>query len=335
MGFINRLNCLDSNVLYSNFSNTLYNTSTPTSSYSLYTPTFNFSFNRAGSNSYTPTYSSYQRYSSSPYTLMNSSNLNYSLNSYTPTFNLSFNRAESNTYTPTSSSYQQYSLNSYRPTYNYTNTYSSYLNSSSEQIFSQTNFGLMKASERKTDNNSAYTYNPDKDFLANFNRTSGVNINNIRPGFVKQNGVKVVKLADGREVLACRWSRFNKIQPEWNNALKCFEQAAADLGCDIVYSDISRTLAESRAGRKKKGNLVAAPGKSPHNYGVGADFVLFKNGQELAQNSALYKNVINKAIALSGGKIVSGLYWKKKGEGHHIELKGWQANYKQGKYLVG
>jgi len=193
------------------------------------------------------------------------------------------------------------------------------------------NFGELTSFKKSTSYN---TGNNDKNFLKDFVRTSDVSLNNIPPSFKSQNGVKEITLSDGRKVLACRWSRFDNIQNEWANALKCFEQAAADFGCDVVYSDVERTVAESNIGRAKKGNLVAKGGHSPHNYGVAADFVLFKDGKILDQYSSLYKQIIDKAIALSGNKIESGIYWNKKGERHHIELRDWELKYKKSNCLI-
>lgn len=314
MGYISNFDFSYKSALYSNPSYKLYDFSTSTYN-SSYTPSFDFSLNKTEANSNTTTYSKYASYSLSSYTSTSSS---YTSLKNTPLFNYSYAPAN-------------YKLNSFK----YTNIYSRHLSSPFKPTFTQTNFGSLTGSKKTSFNQSMYTYNPDKDFLANFTRTSGVNINNIRPGFVKEYGVRKVKLADGREVLACRWSKFDKIKPEWNNALKCFEQAAADLGCDLVYSDMTRTVAESNAARAKKGKSVAKGGQSPHNYGVGTDFVLFKDGKELGQFTNLYKKVIDRAIALSNNKIESGIYWRKKGERHHIELRDWETKYKNSKYLVG
>lgn len=205
-------------------------------------------------------------------------------------------------------------------------TYSSFAPKSSG---STSKFGSL-TSPKKVSTGNSYDYS-----AANFVRTSGVSLNNIPADFKNKYGVTEKTLADGRKVLACRWSRFDNAQREWVDTLKYFEQAAADLGCDLVYSDIERTVAESNKARAKKGSLVCKGGQSPHNYGVAADFVLFKDGKEVNVNSDLQKAVVDRAIALSGNKIESGIYWRKKGERHHIELSNWQSKYKNSYCLVG
>lgn len=252
-----------------------------------------------------------------------------------------FSRSYGYSFAPTYS-YRSYApLLSFAPTsyYGVGGSYSAKLDFSPKSSYSSfapkssgstSKFGSLTSPKKVSLSNNNYD-----SAAANFVRTSGVSLNNIPGDFKNKYGVTEQTLADGRKVLACRWSRFDNAQKEWLDTLKYFEQAAADLGCDLVYSDIERTVAESNKARAKKGSLVCKGGQSPHNYGVAADFVLFKNGKEVNVNSDLQKAVVDRAIALSGNKIESGIYWRKKGERHHIELNNWQSKYKSSRYLVG
>lgn len=153
--------------------------------------------------------------------------------------------------------------------------------------------------------------------------------------YKKEYGLTEKTLPNDLKVQACRWSKFDKCQPEWLDLQKYMLQAAEELGLTLVYSDVTRTVEESNKGRAKKGNLVAKGGESPHNYGVAADIVLFKDGKAIGATSDLQKQFANRVKELSGNKIAWGGDWKKKGESHHFELKGWREKYKKPEYLVG
>ena len=112
-------------------------------------------------------------------------------------------------------------------------------------------------------------------------------------------------------------------------------RAASDLGLTIVYSDVERTVAESNAGRARKGALVCKGGQSPHNYGVTADIVLFRNGQPVGVNSDLQTQFAQKAREYSNNRIKWGGEWSKQGERHHFEVRDWQNRYKNPGNLVG
>ena len=148
-------------------------------------------------------------------------------------------------------------------------------------------------------------------------------------------GVTERTLPDGSKVLACRWSRFDKCQPEWLDKQKYMQQAAKELGLTLVYSDVERTVAESNAGRARKGSLVCKGGESPHNYGTAADIVLYKDGKAVGVDSALQTQFAQRVKELSGGTITWGGDWQKKGERHHFELTGWRQKYKNPAHLVG
>lgn len=112
-------------------------------------------------------------------------------------------------------------------------------------------------------------------------------------------------------------------------------QAAKDLGLTLVYSDVERTVAESNAGRARKGALVCRGGESPHNYGVAADIVLFKDGRAVDVNSNLQTQFAQKAQAYSNNGVEWGGNWRKKGERHHFEVRDWRQKYKNAGNLVG
>lgn len=151
----------------------------------------------------------------------------------------------------------------------------------------------------------------------------------------KKWGVSEKTLPNGMKVLACSWSRFSKCQPEWIEQQECMQKAAQDLGITILYSDAERTVAESNAGRARKGSLVVAGGNSPHNYGVACDIVLYKDGKAVGVNSQLQTDFARLAQQYSGGKITWGGDWTKAGERHHFELAEWRENYKTKENLVG
>lgn len=148
-------------------------------------------------------------------------------------------------------------------------------------------------------------------------------------------GMKEKTLPNGLKANACGWSRFSKCQPEWLGLQKYMLQAAEELGLTLVYSDVERTVAESDAGRAKKGDIVCKGGDSPHNYGVAADIVLFKDGKAVSSASSLQEQFANEVRRLSGNRIEWGGEWTKKGERHHFELRDWESKYKSQQYLVG
>ena len=166
--------------------------------------------------------------------------------------------------------------------------------------------------------------------------SSGImDINNVSEHFINKYGVTEKTMPDGTKVLACRWSKFAKAQPEWVELQHAMLRAAKDLGLTLVYSDVTRTIAASNAGRAKKGDLVCRGGESPHNYGVAADIVLFQNGKEVNVNSETMTAFARKAQEYSNGRIEWGGDWRKKGERHHFNIKGWEKTYKRSEYLVG
>ena len=153
--------------------------------------------------------------------------------------------------------------------------------------------------------------------------------------YASENGIHETKMPDGSKVLACRWSKFEKCQPEWIELQQHMLKAAKDLGLTLVYSDVTRTVAASNAGRAKKGNLVLAGGESPHNYGVAADIVLVKDGKVVNPNSKIQTDFANKVREYSNNRIEWGGEWNKKGERHHFQIRNWKGKYKNSKYLVG
>lgn len=71
-----------------------------------------------------------------------------------------------------------------------------------------------------------------------------------------------------------------------------FARLQADTGCNLVYSDMYRTFAESLNARRRKGaGLVAFPGNSGHNWGVSFDIDVERS----------------VAVLESAGKIPAGL----------------------------
>lgn len=168
------------------------------------------------------------------------------------------------------------------------------------------------------------------EYFANSTSSSGVPSNALH-----QYGIATKSMPNGTNVLACRWSNFNKCRPEWVEQQKHLLQAAKEHGFTLVYSDVTRTVAESNAGRAKKGSLVCKGGESPHNYGVAVDIVCYKNGKEVSVNSPEYTAFAQRATELSGNKIEWGGEWSKKGERHHFNLRNWKSSYKRNEYLVG
>ena len=148
-------------------------------------------------------------------------------------------------------------------------------------------------------------------------------------------GVSEKTMPNGTKVLACRWSKFDKCQPEWIEQQKYLLQAANEHGFTILYGDVTRTVAESNAGRAKKGSLVCKGGESPHNYGVAVDIVCYKNGKAVSVDSAEYASFARRAVELSGNKIEWGGEWRKKGERHHFNMRNWKNTYKRSEHLVG
>ena len=168
-----------------------------------------------------------------------------------------------------------------------------------------------------------------------YSDTPVMDINSVPASFRNQYGVTEKTLPDGTKVLGCRWTRFGNCQPEWIYDQQAMLNAAQDMGMTLVYSDVERTVAESNAGRARKGALVCRGGESPHNYGVAADIVLFKDGQPVNVNSSLQTAFARKAQEYSNNSITWGGDWRKKGERHHFEVRGWQNKYKNSGCLVG
>ena len=141
---------------------------------------------------------------------------------------------------------------------------------------------------------------------------------------------------NGNMYLHYNWARYNegKIQPELAEALLKLEQYAQSKGYVIVRSDGERTMAESNAGRAKKGGIVCKGGNSPHNYGAAADLTVFKaNGQQVTLWDTPDLVKYAKSIGLDwGGDFGNG---RGKYEGHHVQLKNWKSRFKNSANLVG
>ena len=189
------------------------------------------------------------------------------------------------------------------------------------QSVQEVNEKINKAVEKVTFNKNSLIKEPD--------------IKEIDPAAVNEYNVREVTMPNGLKVLACDFSLFDKAQPEWLDQQQYLLKAADELGLTILYSDVTRTVAASNAGRAKKGSLVLAGGQSPHNYGVATDLVLYKDGKAVGVNSELQTEFAHKAVEYSGGKIEWGGEWDKKGERHHFQLRNWKDTYKSPEYLVG
>ncbi len=179
------------------------------------------------------------------------------------------------------------------------------------------------------------TVSPKKEKTEAAYFSNSTNVKGIDPKDVQQYGVTEKTMPNGTKVLACRWSRFDKCRPEWIEQQQYLLQAAKEHGFTLLYSDVTRTVAESDAGRAKKGNLVCKGGESPHNYGVAVDIVCYKNGKAVSVESAEYKAFAQRAVQLSNNKIEWGGEWRKKGEKHHFNIRNWKNAYKRVEYLVG
>ena len=155
--------------------------------------------------------------------------------------------------------------------------------------------------------------------------------------FKDDNNVKEITLDNGLTVLTTVYTKLNGAQPEWLDLQKYMQQAAEDLGLELVYGEISRTVAVSNAGNVSKGAVVAKGGSSPHNYGVAADILLFdkSTGKMVNKVSSLQEKFANRVKELSSGRIAWGGDWSKANEEHHFELRDWKENYKRPENLVG
>lgn len=146
--------------------------------------------------------------------------------------------------------------------------------------------------------------------------------------------VKVSEI-NGEMFLHYGWARYGNVRPELNEGLRKLEEFALAKGYVIVRSDGARTFAESAAGRAKKGNVVCAPGKSPHNYGAGADLTIFdSNGKQYTFDKLpeIYQYA-EQHCGLKWGGHFSGSRGAK--ERHHFELFDWRSKYKKDEYRCG
>lgn len=216
-------------------------------------------------------------------------------------------------------------------TFNTTNFLGSIFNNSFNFGFNLTNsiniYGFNnnltpKISLTSSTNKNQKTYN---------NTASAVNTSTWN-NFVKTYGV-TEKTINGSKVYACRWSSFSKSQSEWLGMQQYMLEAAEELGLTLVYSDMDRSVSASNAARKKKGNIVAEGGKSPHNYGTACDICLFKDGVAVSAKSALFRQFAELAKQKSGNRIAWGGDWRKKNEEHHFELRDWKK-YQTDQYKI-
>ena len=139
---------------------------------------------------------------------------------------------------------------------------------------------------------------------------------------------------NGQMVLRYNWARYDDVRPELNTALSKLEEYALSQGYIIARSDGERTVAESNAGRARKGNIVCKGGSSPHNYGCASDLVLFdKNtGRQVTFDKApAIWQYAEKECGLTWG----GNFKGKRGsqERHHFQLKNWKQ-YKTAENLM-
>lgn len=188
--------------------------------------------------------------------------------------------------------------------------------------FSPWGFGAISGSSKKSSSTGV-----------KLNNTKGAVNTNTWNSFVKAYGVRETEI-DGHKVYACRWSDFSNSQPEWLDLQKYMIEAAEELGLTLVYSDMDRSVSASDAARRKKGDIVAPGGKSPHNYGTAVDICLFKDGIAVSAKSALFRQFAELAKAKSGNRIEWGGEWRKKDEEHHFELRDWEKYKNQENMIV-
>ena len=136
--------------------------------------------------------------------------------------------------------------------------------------------------------------------------------------------VHEMTLPDGTPILVCGNTKFDNCQQEWLDQQKYFSRAAEELGITILYGDVTRTIASSDAGRARKGNIVAQGGRSPHNYGVAIDIVLYKDGHSIG--SSTQTEFAQLVQQYSDGQINWGGNWSAS-ERHHYELSDWRSKY--------
>ena len=165
-----------------------------------------------------------------------------------------------------------------------------------------------------------------------FDNTDNAKSTSTWENFKKSYGVKT-KTINGSKVYVCSWSSFSKSQPEWLGLQKHMIEAAEELGLTLVYSDMDRSVSASNASRKKKGNIVAPGGKSPHNYGTACDICLFKDGKQVSTKSAQFREFANLVKQKSNNQIAWGGDWSKKNEEHHFELRNWKK-YQTEQYKI-
>lgn len=187
----------------------------------------------------------------------------------------------------------------------------------------------------ETDSNSA-TAAVNSAKLSSSDKVAGTfsNIDNVTYSFRVNNSVKEINLPNGTKVLGYRFTKFDNCQPEWIELQKYMAQAANEMGLTLVYGDVNRTVSQSDAGRKNKGDVVAKGGESPHNYGVAADIVLFQNGKTINKKSAIQRQFAQRVKELSNNKIEWGGDWNKDNEEHHFNIRNWEQNYKKPCYLI-
>ncbi len=230
-----------------------------------------------------------------------------------------------------------------------TNSNNLYLNSfSNPSIFNSTItnsrndnlFGFLNKPTIKRDNylfinggNSSSTYTSGTAYKGKtFDNTDNAKSTATWENFKKTYKVRTSTI-NGSKVYVCNWSSFSKSQPEWLGLQKHMIEAAEELGLTLVYSDMDRSVSASNAARKKKGNIVAAGGKSPHNYGTACDICLFKDGKQVSTKSAQFREFANLVKQKSNNQIAWGGDWNKKNEEHHFELRNWKK-YQKDEYKI-
>lgn len=126
---------------------------------------------------------------------------------------------------------------------------------------------------------------------------------------------------EGTKVYTFSYTNLGGLRPDLKHAVAELSKLAEQHGYTLVVSDGYRSIAEQAAAKKRKPNLVATPGYSPHNYGCAIDVALYENGSDKPTNItqlSWFHSYAKNTLGLDWGHD-----WSSKDEPWHFERKGW------------
>ena len=94
------------------------------------------------------------------------------------------------------------------------------------------------------------------------------------------------------------------------DAIVDFAKLQSATNCSLIYSDMYRKFSESLSARRRKGNMVAFPGDSGHNWGISFDIDVDNSINVLVEQGQIAKGLSRNRRMLSFYDFIGQFGWK-------------------------